>query len=92
MLDLPMTITGDRADFDETLVEDLAQAPLGGLPVRLTLTAEDAAGQTGVAPAEPWTFPRGASSIRSRRRSSNSAATCSGRATTRRAWRRSCAP
>ncbi|MBT8456944.1 MAG: TIGR02302 family protein [Rhodobacteraceae bacterium] len=46
-LDLPMTITGDRREFEETLIDDLAQHPFAGLPVTVTLFAEDAAGQVG---------------------------------------------
>jgi uncharacterized protein (TIGR02302 family) len=34
-------------DFAEVLVEDVSQHPWAGLPVRITLTAEDALGQTG---------------------------------------------
>jgi hypothetical protein len=45
--DLPMPITGERTDFREVLVEDLAQHPWAGLPVTVTLSAEDAVGQTG---------------------------------------------
>ncbi|MEP3296709.1 MAG: TIGR02302 family protein [Pseudoruegeria sp.] len=46
-LDLPLTISGDRAGFEETLVENFAEHPWAGLPVTLTLTVEDALGQTG---------------------------------------------
>ncbi|PRY24288.1 uncharacterized protein (TIGR02302 family) [Aliiruegeria haliotis] len=46
-LDLPMTIAGDRADFVETLVEDFSKHPWVGLPVTITLSAVDAAGQSG---------------------------------------------
>lgn len=50
---LPMTITGDREDFREVLVEDVAKHPWAGLPVRITLSAEDASGNVGsTAPAE----------------------------------------
>ncbi len=57
VLDLPLTITGDRAEFEETLIDDLAQHPWAGLPVSLTLFAEDAAGQTGASPVEEVTLP-----------------------------------
>ncbi len=46
-LDLPITISGDRRNFSETLVENLAQHPWAGLPVTLTLFVRDAAGQVG---------------------------------------------
>jgi uncharacterized protein (TIGR02302 family) len=45
--DLPMPISGERTDFREVLVEDVSQHPWAGLPVKITLTAEDALGQTG---------------------------------------------
>lgn len=48
ILDLPMPFRGDRADFTEVLVEDLAQHPFANLPVSLVLTVTDAAGQIGM--------------------------------------------
>ncbi|MGC8201581.1 TIGR02302 family protein [Aliiroseovarius sp. PTFE2010] len=47
VLDLPITISGTRADFTETLVENLSEHPWADLPVRLQLTVEDATGQVG---------------------------------------------
>ncbi|MBN2907541.1 MAG: TIGR02302 family protein [Rhodobacteraceae bacterium] len=47
VLDLPMTITGDRRSFGETLIENLSTHPWAGLPVRIALSAEDALGQQG---------------------------------------------
>ncbi|MHC0054195.1 TIGR02302 family protein [Actibacterium sp. D379-3] len=47
VLDLPMTITGDRTEFTETIIENLSQHPWSGLPVRMVLGVEDARGQTG---------------------------------------------
>ena len=47
ILDLPMPFRGDRADFTEVLVEDLAEHPFANLPVSLVLTVTDAAGQIG---------------------------------------------
>ncbi|MCF6315807.1 MAG: TIGR02302 family protein [Marinosulfonomonas sp.] len=47
VLDLPLPITGDRSEFTEELVDDLSEHAWVGLPVTLTLTVEDAAGQTG---------------------------------------------
>ena len=42
VLDLPLPISGDRADFDEVLIADLARHPFAGLPVTITVTVEDA--------------------------------------------------
>lgn len=47
VLDLPMPFRGDRAEFTEVMVEDLAQHPFANLPVQLTLTVTDEAGQIG---------------------------------------------
>lgn len=44
-VELPMPITGDRDDFTEDLIEDFSQHPWAHLPVRITLTARDAADQ-----------------------------------------------
>ncbi len=44
-VDLPMPITGDRADFTEDLIEDFSEHPWAHLPVTITLVAEDAADQ-----------------------------------------------
>ncbi len=46
-LDLPMPFRGSRTDFTEVLVEDLARHPFANLPVTLTLTVTDEAGQIG---------------------------------------------
>jgi hypothetical protein len=48
-LDLPLPISGNRADFSETLIDDLSKHPFANLPVTITLRARDAAGQTGEA-------------------------------------------
>ncbi|MDJ1015711.1 MAG: TIGR02302 family protein [Paracoccaceae bacterium] len=48
VIDLPMTISGDRSDFTDTVIEDFSKHPWANLPVSSTLTAEDAAGQTGL--------------------------------------------
>jgi len=47
MLDLPMPFRGSRAEFTEVLLEDLSQHPFANLPVTLTLTVTDEAGQIG---------------------------------------------
>ncbi|WP_367648775.1 TIGR02302 family protein [Ruegeria arenilitoris] len=46
-VELPMPITGDRADFTEDLIEDFSQHPWAHLPVKITLMARDAADQEG---------------------------------------------
>ena len=57
VLDLPMPFSGDRSDFDEFLIDNLSQHELANLPVTLTLSVTDAAGQTASTPAEPMTLP-----------------------------------
>ena len=56
-LDLPMPITGDRAEFSETLIENLSQHPWAHLPVTLELRVEDAAGNTGESVAAAMSLP-----------------------------------
>ncbi len=56
-LDLPMTITGDRGDFEETLIDNLSQHPLATLPVTLELAVADALGQIGQSGPETITLP-----------------------------------
>ncbi len=46
-LDLPLPFRGGREDFTEIMVEDLAEHPLANMPVSLTLTVTDEAGQIG---------------------------------------------
>ncbi len=46
-LDLPITISGDRAEFTETLIENLSKHPWAMLPVKIELYALDALGQEG---------------------------------------------
>ncbi|MDU8946064.1 TIGR02302 family protein [Ovoidimarina sediminis] len=57
ILDLPMPITGDRSDFEETLIDEMAKHPWAGLPVTLVLEADDAAGQTGASAPEAIILP-----------------------------------
>lgn len=45
--DLPMPITGSRADFAEALVEDASKHPWANLPVRMTFEVTDGRDQTG---------------------------------------------
>ncbi|WP_290685007.1 MULTISPECIES: TIGR02302 family protein [unclassified Haematobacter] len=57
VVDLPMPITGSRADFTETLAENFSQHPWANLPVKISLTVQDAAGQTGAAEARSIVLP-----------------------------------
>jgi uncharacterized protein (TIGR02302 family) len=47
VLDLPMPMTGNRAEFTEALIDDLSEHPFANLPVAMTFTVTDAAGQEG---------------------------------------------
>ncbi len=74
VLDLPMPISGSRAEFSEKLIDDLSQHPFANLPVTMTLFAEDAAGQLGhsdpvqmVLPGRRFFDPLAASVIEMRR-------------------------
>ena len=49
VVDLPLPLSGGLDQIDETLVEDLTTHPWAGLPVSIRLTAQDAAGQEGMA-------------------------------------------
>ena len=51
-LDLPMPIAGDRSDFTETLFGDFSEHPFANLPVQLSLSVQDAKGQS----SEPYSF------------------------------------
>lgn len=57
VLDLPMTITGSRTGFEETLIENLSQHPWATLPVQLTLLAKDTPGQSGISGPETIILP-----------------------------------
>ncbi|WP_232622719.1 DUF4175 domain-containing protein [Pseudorhodobacter sp. MZDSW-24AT] len=57
VLDLPMPVTGDRAAFSETLIDDLSEHPFANLPVVMTFSATDAAGQSGEAAPLAVTLP-----------------------------------
>lgn len=46
VVDLPMPITGERTDFEETFVDNFSQHPWARMPVRLRFSVEDAAGQS----------------------------------------------
>ncbi|KAB7614783.1 TIGR02302 family protein [Amylibacter sp. SFDW26] len=46
ILEVPLPFNADVKDFEETLIEDLAEHPWAGLPVTITLTVVDAAGNS----------------------------------------------
>ena len=56
-LDLPMPLTGDRAEFTETLIENLSQHPWAHLPVTMHMQVADAADQTGRSQTVEMTLP-----------------------------------
>ena len=57
VLDLPMPFSGDRADFEEILLDDLSEHPLANLPVTLTMQVTDAAGQVASSDPEAVVLP-----------------------------------
>ncbi|MBN8290873.1 DUF4175 family protein [Rhodobacter sp. NTK016B] len=56
-LALPMPMSGARDTVTETLREDLSLHPWANMPVRVVLSATDAAGQTGESPASATLLP-----------------------------------
>ena len=57
VIDLPMPFSGDRADFEELLIDDFSEHPWANLPVTITLQVEDGLGQTGSTTPEPVMLP-----------------------------------
>lgn len=57
VLELPMPIAGDRADFFETLIENLSEHPWAHLPVTLELSVTDAVDQTGLSDVQTMPLP-----------------------------------
>ncbi|MFU8881970.1 MAG: DUF4175 domain-containing protein, partial [Rhodobacterales bacterium] len=57
VLDLPMPMTGNRAAFSETLVDNLSQHPWANLPVTVELSVSDAAGLEGTSGPEQMNLP-----------------------------------
>nr|WP_317978256.1 TIGR02302 family protein [Histidinibacterium aquaticum] len=57
LVDLPMPFAGDRADFEEALIDDFSQHPWANLPVTVTLEASDALEQTGQSAPEGMLLP-----------------------------------
>ncbi len=56
-MDLPMPISGSRAEFTELLIENFSEHPWAHLPVRIELTVTDAAGQPGHSSPETLPLP-----------------------------------
>lgn len=74
LAELPLPISGNRAEFTESLIEDFSQHPWALLPVTFTLIAQDALGQEGVSepihadlPGRRFFDPMAASVIEQRR-------------------------
>ncbi len=57
VIDLPMPISGERTDFREVLVEEMAKHPWAGLPVTITLAAVDAVRQESESAPEAIVLP-----------------------------------
>ncbi|PKP75645.1 MAG: TIGR02302 family protein [Alphaproteobacteria bacterium HGW-Alphaproteobacteria-6] len=56
-MDLPLPVTGSRADFTEALVGDASKHPWANLPVTLVLTVEDGLGQSGQSETQALILP-----------------------------------
>ncbi len=56
-VELPMPMRGAGAEVEDALVEDFSKHPWAGLPIRLTLSAEDARGQRGATEAIEAVLP-----------------------------------
>lgn len=56
-VELPMPIAGDRSEFEDVLIEDFSAHVWAHLPVTVSLSATDAAGQTGRAKPEIMALP-----------------------------------
>lgn len=57
VVDLPMPLNGSRAEFTETLVDDLSKHPFANLPVTMAFQVTDAANQQGDAAPIQVTLP-----------------------------------
>lgn len=57
VFDLPMPITGNRADFAEALVEDASKHPWANLPVQMTFEVTDGRDQTGTSDTVNLSLP-----------------------------------
>ena len=54
---LPLPISGDRSEFAEAVVDNFSQHPWSNLPVTVSLSVEDAAGQSGESEPQVITLP-----------------------------------
>ena len=57
LLDIPITISGDRTQFAEVVIEDFSEHPWANLPISASLTAEDSAGHEGLSAPQFATLP-----------------------------------
>ena len=57
LVPLPIPFSGDRASFEESLIEDFSKHPWANLPVTLEMTVLDAAEQQGVSEQSEMTLP-----------------------------------
>ena len=57
ILDLPLPVRGNRADIKSTLVDDLSKHVFSNLPVSMTYSVTDAAGQSSAADPIKLTLP-----------------------------------
>ncbi|MXW84427.1 MAG: DUF4175 domain-containing protein, partial [Boseongicola sp. SB0667_bin_21] len=57
MLELPLTIAGDRSEFTETVIGEFSRHPWANQPVRAQLAAHDDAGQQGVSEPQSAILP-----------------------------------
>ena len=57
VLDLPMTISGDRREFSETAIGEFSKHPWANLPIEAELFAVDAAGQESLSAPQFATLP-----------------------------------
>ncbi|QQA45031.1 TIGR02302 family protein [Pelagovum pacificum] len=57
IVDLPMPFSGDRADFDEAMIDDFSQHPFANLPVTITMEVQDGLEQTGVSEPNAMSLP-----------------------------------
>lgn len=56
-LDVPITISGNRTQFSETVVDDFSEHPWANLPVVATLFVQDSAEQEGMSAPQFATLP-----------------------------------
>jgi len=57
VLDLPLTISGDRTEFTEMVVDDFSEHPWANLPISAELFALDDAGQEGLSAPQSASLP-----------------------------------